>query len=1610
MFSALGLSVAAVTAQAEITTEPLTNPDNQDDVWGQKITGLGFDGGETALVFTKTGETMSWTLPEGKKVVRYLVVGGGGGGGGGKKNVVSGRGGGGGGGVLTEKDVITTAGEFSVAVGIGGVGMAADAGNGNGTKGGDSQLSFGDLDLTAYGGGGGSDGATVGQGGATVGCGGGGGKNVSGGVVTAGQGCNGGSGRASDYAGGGGGGAGAPGSSANGTVSGKGGDGIASDITGVEVWYAGGGGGSKASNSEPKVSPVGGKGGGGNGAYVASNLNGNGGNATAFGGGGGGAHKTAKGGDGYQGVVIVRYRMLAENEVLVPTIASAVYNGEPQTADIADDEGYTVTANEGGVNVDDYVVTLTLNEGYFWVGGSTDPTNLTFTITKAENSWTTAPSLTKTAWELDEDPAGVDPGVAASKTTVVVTFDDGAEEMPRTIGNHTAIFMVAESPNYLGFSTTLNYTINKNTNVWTVEPALDKETWATDEANGVLNDYQAKYGQETLEVLFDDDPAGDISNTLGAHTIKFSIKASDEYTALSKTINYTVTKKVNGWDVNPVVPTSFNIEDPMPTFVPPVPKYGEVKCYYDNDTSITETPTDLGKHKVTYEVVAQDTDDFEPYAETFTFEVTYKPIFDCENPSVVAGYRLPKLGANQDEVALVFTNTASAVAYKLPSSVTEISYLVVGGGAAGGSSNNNNGAGGGGAGGVVTNEGPFAVSAGATFTVKVGAGGASVLGGKGNAGANSALWIEGSEFKALRGEGGANGGKASGGDTYACGGGAGGTAAATVWAGGVGTVSKGGTAQGYSAGGGGGGAGGDGVNYNTYASTSPEFRRGGKGVLVTIFDQEEDWIAGGGSGSRTGDNTYPSIGGGGKGGDAGDMPTAGTAWGAGGGGGTKTGARSGAGHQGVVVVRYAEEANLVMVPVIQSKIYTGETLTAEVPENAGYTVTANAGGIDVVDGGYPVVLTLNDGYHWDGGSTEPTNLVFMITPAENEWADGTPAVSKSSWFTDDAEVVLTPGATKFGKPTATIAKDGAEATAFGGTLPTEPGRYEIVYTVESSDNWIDPEESSRSVAFTIVSAEEVPPFTVTMGETATLVDGARVDLSVGFQVGCEVASPKTVDIFALYFEDGAEVTNEVLLASGVALDAEAAGTIPGLKAGVTYMVALYGRGGSTVAPTTEFRAVTVKGPATDLQASATFTNDPKEFIITGSVTPGLGTTTVTVYYHDQNTEDFASATPTLDENNAFVVRVPYTGLYDRLTWYVTVENTFGEQIWNPDTNPELQTPQQTKNRLDTAAVTYTWTGTGADNSWQNPDNWSADVAVCFGVPDNANATAKFTKDAVVNLCGSGIDLKADTGLTLSTKIEVVLTNGTLNADSEKDASLGAANSTLVIGEGASLKRKRVNPVDNMTVIFEGASHNSSAKADGMTRATSQKNTSIIFRNGVQTLTGWITGYSSTSLITIDNAKLNNPKEYNTAWAVGSIPMKFADGADRPAQIVATGASGWNFKASMKFTLSDKAYDLPRLQAVKHFTSVTDQSLPITVDVTNWKRSKKVPLIKFTSSTEQTSFAQLVENATFIVRDYSRPEGEQDVKAERGAELVWDGAANTLYFKQKNLGGMAVIIR
>ena len=133
---------------------------------------------------------------------------------------------------------------------------------------------------------------------------------------------------------------------------------------------------------------------------------------------------------------------------------------------------------------------------------------------------------------------------------------------------------------------------------------------------------------------------------------------------------------------------------------------------------------------------------------------------------------------------------------------------------------------------------------------------------------------------------------------------------------------------------------------------------------------------------------------------------------------------------------------------LTSKVYTGQTLTANISENGLYTVTENNGGTDV--GEYNVQLTLTDStnYRWEDGTVD-TTVKFNITKA-------TPVVTKPTTKTltyNGSEQELVNAASTSG---GTV-KYSLDNQNWSTSIPTgkDAKEYTVYYKVEGNKNFKD---------------------------------------------------------------------------------------------------------------------------------------------------------------------------------------------------------------------------------------------------------------------------------------------------------------------------------------------------------------------------------------------------------------------------------------------------------------------------------------------------------------------------------------------------------------------------
>ena len=481
--------------------------------WGYRLK----IGNEVVLAFTNHTKSVNWKVPANIVNARFLIVGGGGGGGADNADGAAFGGAGGGGGGVVTGNISLNADDFvSIFVGAGGAGGTVEEDKstsittekcyGASAKGKESKITVNNIDyVKAFGGGqdqGVSSPYTSGE--TTVSgtphVGGLGGSNAGsrGGYASEQAAINldnvgyvanfealsncqrygniGGMGSQEIYYGhpaaGGGGGATEPGGNAGnkaaGWPAGKGGEGLASDITGTMLVYGSGGGGASGQGS---LGGVGGTGAGDGGDSADSQ--GTSAVANQGGGGGGSSRETTRGGNGGSGIVVIRYVeeagspddpdapavKIASEPAVIPNL---VYNGNEQNGVIAG-EGYVLSGVTKATFAGTYEAVATLKSGYTWSDGATEAKTLTWSIAQFSNSWTVEPSISLDSWISGSAVGELIVGVARFGGAPTGVFVKGGEgeftTMPTAPGEYEVKFTIPETSDWTGLTKTVAFTI-----------------------------------------------------------------------------------------------------------------------------------------------------------------------------------------------------------------------------------------------------------------------------------------------------------------------------------------------------------------------------------------------------------------------------------------------------------------------------------------------------------------------------------------------------------------------------------------------------------------------------------------------------------------------------------------------------------------------------------------------------------------------------------------------------------------------------------------------------------------------------------------------------------------------------------------------------------------------------------------------------------------------------------------------------------------------------------------------------------------------------------------------------------------------------------------------
>ena len=190
----------------------------------------------------------------------------------------------------------------------------------------------------------------------------------------------------------------------------------------------------------------------------------------------------------------------------------------------------------------------------------------------------------------------------------------------------------------------------------------------------------------------------------------------------------------------------------------------------------------------------------------------------------------------------------------------------------------------------------------------------------------------------------------------------------------------------------------------------------------------------------------------------------------------------------------------VEAPTVDSKVYTGENLVADIKDSDQYKITDNKGGVNV--GSYDVVLTLADtvNYKWktEEAGKATTTVKFEITKATPDVAA---PIAKELTYNGSMQELVVNATTNAGTVLYKLA--GGE---WSKDIPTakNAGEYTVYYKVEGDDNFNSTEENSVTVSIAKKDAKiEVLDKEKTYGEN---------DAELTYQVSGLVENDELTDV------------------------------------------------------------------------------------------------------------------------------------------------------------------------------------------------------------------------------------------------------------------------------------------------------------------------------------------------------------------------------------------------------------------------------------------------------------------------------------------------------------------
>lgn len=440
--------------------------------------------------------------------------------------------------------------------------------------------------------------------------------------------------------------------------------------------------------------------------------------------------------------------------------------------------------------------------------------------------------------------------------------------------------------------------------------------------------------------------------------------------------------------------------------------------------------------------------------------------------------------------------------------------------------------------------------------------------------------------------------------------------------------------------------------------------------------------------------------------------------------------------------------------------------------------------------------------------------------------------------------------------------------------------------------------------------------------------------------------------------------------------------------------------------------------------------------VSGEYDTTKGITKIVIRYsiNDESLANALTKEATLNSDGTYRCEIPAEYASDVITWEIIVYASDESGVKYRDPGTGLMTQSDF---MRDGYITFTWTGNGNDDKWDNFNNWSWDpypTSTGGGYPGRFGygyyvTIATFTKNADVDLNGGEYYLKdGNRGFEMSEGITVKLKNGTLGFQPHNDGNpvtlnLGKKNSTLHLKDvempyspNAPTTEYVVNLIGNSTLILEGE------KVYTWRFRPQNANTKLKVQNGV----------IQTRYDPITTGKPGDGTEVeieNGVWVVRTytsrgnmgcpdgLAMKtiFRDGPDRQAQLMfrdsINGSTYYNLKLVGMYDFKPSNKTKATYTVAPYLISgglSTGDACTISVDVSELEGRARIPLMEFKTVDSNVTTAMntmVTDESKLIVTANGR-----NVKNRQRAKLEWDESAKTLYYSQDPIKGFRVIVR